>query len=108
MASITTPEKTIAVTIRRIRVETHNALKLRAAANGRSAEAEIRAILDEAVRPAERMKVGSEIRKLVQKYGGFDLEIERDKTPARFVDFSGPEFDDPKFDRPDSGRPESE
>ena len=82
-----------AVTIRDLADETHRALKVRAKAHGRSAEAEMRAILDEVVRPAERIKLGTEIRKLVEKYGGFDLDIERDQTPPRYPDFSGPEWD---------------
>ena len=45
-----------AVTIRNLSAETHRALKLRAARHGRSAEAEVRAILDEAVRPKGRLK----------------------------------------------------
>ena len=85
-----------AVTIRNIPEETHRAIKLRAAQKGTSAETEMRTILEEAMRPKERMKIGNEIRKLVQKYGGgFDLEIERNKEPAHFPDFSGPEFDSP-------------
>jgi plasmid stability protein len=71
-----------AVTIRNLRPETHRAIKARAKAKGRSAEAEMRAILDEAVLPEERLKLGSAIRALVMKHGGgFDLKIERDQTP---------------------------
>lgn len=40
-----------AITIRNLSDETHRALKLRAAQHGRSAEAEMRAILEAAVRP---------------------------------------------------------
>jgi plasmid stability protein len=76
-----------AVTIRNIPEETHRAIKARAKEKGRSAEAEMRAILEEAVLPKERIKVGTEMRKLVEKYGGFDLEIERDQTPAGMVSF---------------------
>jgi len=76
-----------AVTIRKISEETHRAIKARAKAKGRSAEAEMRAILDEAVRPEERIKVGSAIRALVMKHGGFDLHIERDQTAAGTVSF---------------------
>ena len=76
-----------AVTIRRLADETHRALKMRAKANGRSTEAEMRAILDAAVRPEGRIKVGTEMRKLVEKYGGFDLDIQRDQTPAGTVTF---------------------
>jgi plasmid stability protein len=78
---------TIAVTVRKIRVETHNALKRRAAENGRSTESEIRAILDEAVMPKERIKVGTWLHERAMEYGGFDLEIERDQTPAGTVSF---------------------
>ncbi len=82
-----------AVLVRDLSPETHRELKKRAVRNGRSVSAEILATLDEAMRPAERIKVGAEIRKLVKKYGGYDLEMERDQTPARFPDFNGPEFD---------------
>lgn len=87
MAETTVTEKTVAVMIRNIPPGTHRALKARAKANGRSTEAEIRAILNESVRPEERIKVGTEMRKLVEKYGGFDLDIQRDQTPAGMVSF---------------------
>jgi plasmid stability protein len=48
-----------AVTIRNLSEETHRALKARAARHGQSAEAEIRNILDQAVRPEARTKLGS-------------------------------------------------
>jgi plasmid stability protein len=48
-----------AVTIRNISDETHRALRARAAQHGRSTEAEIRYILESAVRPSERVKLGS-------------------------------------------------
>ena len=47
------------VTVRNIPSETHRALKVRAAHHGRSTEAEIREILEEAVRPKTRLKIGS-------------------------------------------------
>ena len=46
-----------AVTIRNLRPETHRAIKARAKAKGRSAEAEMRAILDEAVLPKDNSKI---------------------------------------------------
>jgi antitoxin FitA len=76
-----------AVTIRNLSEETHRALKSRAVKNGKSTEAEIRSILEEAVRPEERIKVGSELRALGLEFGGFELEIERDQTPAGSVSF---------------------
>lgn len=48
-----------AVTIRNLSEETHRALRVRAAHHGRSTEAEIRAIIEAAVRPPERIQLGS-------------------------------------------------
>jgi plasmid stability protein len=87
MSTLTTPKPTVAVTIRNIPPKTHQALKRRAAANGRSTEAEIRAILEASVTPQEQLKVGTEIRKLVERFGGYDLDIQRDPTPAGLVSF---------------------
>jgi len=47
------------LTIRRISDETHRALRLRAARHGRSMEAEMREILESAVRPVGRVQLGS-------------------------------------------------
>ena len=77
----------VAVTIRNLSEETHRALRHRAAQHGRSTEAEIRAVLDEAVRPEGRLKLGSAIRALVEPMGGVELDITRDKTPPRIVSF---------------------
>ena len=71
-----------AIVIRNLSPETHRALQARAARHGRSTEAEARTILDEAVRPTERIKLGSGLAALVQPFGGLDLDIARDKTPA--------------------------
>ena len=70
------------VTIRKLPVETHRALKLRAAQHGRSTEAEIREILEEAVRPKKRVKIGSELAAFGQRFGGLDLNVTRDQTPT--------------------------
>jgi plasmid stability protein len=75
-----------ALTIRRLPAETHRALKVRAAQNGRSTEAEVRAILEEAVKP--KVGLGSALRALGQRAGGVDLELRRDKTPVAAADFS--------------------
>jgi antitoxin FitA len=72
-----------AIVIRNLSPETHRALQARAAEHGRSTEAEVRAILDEAVRPPARVKLGSALAALAQPFGGLDLEISRDKTPAK-------------------------
>jgi len=76
-----------AVTIRNLPAETHRALRLRAAEHGRSTEAEIRIILQEAVRPKETMKLGSALQALGQQFGGVDLDISRDQTAAGQVIF---------------------
>ena len=76
-----------AVTIRNLPDETHRALKQRAAKHGRSTEAEIRSILEEAVQPKERLKLGSAIVARVREVGGVDLDIQRDRTPIETLTF---------------------
>lgn len=76
-----------AVTVRNLSVETHRALKVRAAHHGRSTEAEIRAILDAAVLPEQRVKLGTLLAELGREVGFVDLEIERDKTPSEPISF---------------------
>ncbi|MBR0555300.1 hypothetical protein J5J10_06365 [Ciceribacter sp. L1K23] len=76
-----------AVTIRNLSDDTHRALKQRAVAHGRSTEAEIRAILDAAVDVQPRLKAGEAFRAIVAEFGGVDLEIERDPSPPRDIDF---------------------
>ncbi|MBI5439500.1 MAG: Arc family DNA-binding protein [Nitrosomonadales bacterium] len=71
-----------AVTVRNLPNETHRALKQRAAQHGRSTEAEIREILEEAVRPRVRVKIGSELAAFGQRFEGLDLDIARDQTPT--------------------------
>ena len=75
------------VTIRNLSDETHRALRARAAEHGRSTEAEIRAILDSAVRPARRVKLGSLLAEIGREAGGVDLDIERDRTLSDPVSF---------------------
>jgi len=69
------------LTIRNLPEETHRALRVRAARHGRSTEAEVRAILEDTVRPAERLKIGTELHRIGQEVGGMDdLEIRRDRS----------------------------
>ena len=75
------------ITIRNVTEEVHRALRVRAATHGRSAEAEIRIILENAVRPDGRIKLGSLLAEIGREAGGFDLEIERDKTPVEPMSF---------------------
>jgi plasmid stability protein len=75
------------VTVRNLPDETHRALRVRAATHGRSTEAEIRAILESAVRPEGRIKLGSLLAEIGREAGGVDLEIERDRTLAEPMSF---------------------
>ena len=75
------------VTVRNLPDETHRALRVRAATHGRSTEAEIRAILESAVRPEGRIKLGTVLREIGREVGGIDLEIERDRAPAEPMSF---------------------
>jgi len=70
------------VTVRNIPDETHRALRVLAATHGRSTEAEVRAILESAVRPEGRIKLGTLLADIGREAGGVDLEIDRDRTPA--------------------------
>jgi plasmid stability protein len=69
------------VTIRNLPDETHRALNSLAALHGRSTEAEIRDILESAVRGKGRVKLGTLLADIGREAGGVDLNIERDKTP---------------------------
>jgi plasmid stability protein len=80
------------ITVRNIPDEVHRALRVRAAQHGRSAEAEIRDILEDAVRPEGRVKLGSLLAEIGRKAKLTDedfavFEQVRDKTPAEPVDF---------------------
>lgn len=68
------------ITVRNVTEEVHRALRVRAATHGRSAEAECRVILENAMQPEGRIKLGSLLAEIGRKAGGFDLEFERDKT----------------------------
>jgi plasmid stability protein len=75
------------ITVRNIPEETHRALRVRAALAGRSTEAEVRAILESAARPDDRVKLGSLLAEIGQQAGGADLVIERDTTPTEPLSF---------------------
>lgn len=63
------PEKTVTLTIRGVDERVRHKIKLQASMNGRSMEAEVRHILEEAVRP---VKAGLELFELSQEVGGMD------------------------------------
>ncbi|WP_407527654.1 FitA-like ribbon-helix-helix domain-containing protein [Methylobacterium oryzisoli] len=76
-----------AVTIRNLSDEAHRALKVRAAQNNRSAEAEMRAILEAAVRPEDRLRLGTALSDMSRKIGLTNADVEaldhaRDTGPA--------------------------
>ncbi len=75
------------VTVRNLPEETHRALKARAAQNHRSTEAEIRFILENAVRPKHRVQLGSLLTEIGREVEGVDIEIERDQTGSEPMDF---------------------
>jgi plasmid stability protein len=77
-----------AVTVRNIPEATHRALKLRAAQNGRSTEAEIRRILEDAVSTPAPAGLGSQLAAFGRRYGGIELDIVREPRPAEPADFS--------------------
>jgi len=74
-----------AVTVRNLPEETRSALKLRAAQNGRSTEAEIRDILEAAVRPKVRM--GSALAAIGRSVGGVELAHPRRRSPVKPASF---------------------
>ena len=76
------------LTVRNLPEETHRALRVRAARHGRSAEAEVRAILEESVRPPKRLKIGSEIHRIARESGGMDeLVTSLERSEIRGADF---------------------
>jgi plasmid stability protein len=80
------------ITVRNVPDEVHRALRVRAAQHGRSAEAEIRDILENAVKPEGRVKLGSLLAEIGRKVKLTDedfavFENMRDKTPAEPVSF---------------------
>jgi plasmid stability protein len=80
------------LTVRNLPDEVHRALRVRAAQNGHSTEAEVREILAVAVRPESRILLGDALAALSYKIGltNEDLEVlqlVRDKTPAKPLSF---------------------
>jgi plasmid stability protein len=65
-----------AVTIRNLSDEAHRALKRRAAQHKRSTEAEMRAILEDAVRPQGRLRLGTVLSDISRKSGLTNADIE--------------------------------
>ena len=75
------------LTVRNLPDEVHRALRVRAATHGRSTEAEVRAILESAVKPEGRMKPGSLLADIGRRASLTDDEVAvfdqmREKIPA--------------------------
>lgn len=80
------------LTVRNIPDEVHRALRVRAALHGHSMEAEVREILECAVSPEGRVKLGSLLAEIGRHARLTDEEVAvfdavRDKSPARPVSF---------------------
>jgi plasmid stability protein len=75
------------LTVRKLPEGVHRALRVRAAMHGRSTEAEVRAILQNAVKPAERIRMGDALAALGRQIGLQNedfavFEQLRDRTPT--------------------------
>ena len=80
------------LTVRNVPDEVHRALRVRAAQHGRSAEAEVREILANAVKPDQRLRLGDALAALGKEVGLTNedfavLDQVRDKTPAEPMRF---------------------
>ncbi|MEE3626087.1 Arc family DNA-binding protein [Nitrospirillum sp. BR 11752] len=80
------------ITVRNVPEEVHRALRVRAAQHGRSAEAEIRDILERAVKPEKRLHLGDALAALSREAGLSNedfaiFEDMRDRTPAEPMTF---------------------
>ena len=80
------------LTVRNVPDEVHRALRVRAAENGRSTEAEVREILAAVVKPQKRVRVGEALAAIGRKIGLTNedfaiFERVRDKTPAKPLSF---------------------
>ena len=80
------------LTVRNLPDEVHRALRVQAARHGRSTEAEVRDILEKAVKPAGRVRLGDALAKLGRELGLTDddfaaFERVREKAPAEPLKF---------------------
>ena len=80
------------LTVRNVTDEVHRALRVRAAQRGHSMEAEVREILESAVNPQGRVKLGSLLADMGRRAKLSDEEFAvfeqvRNKAPARPVSF---------------------
>ena len=78
-----------ALSIRDLNERVRERLRIRAAANGRSMEAEVRAILEDAVsEPEDKEDLVTSLVHRFSELGGVDLDVPTRTEPARAADFS--------------------
>ncbi len=82
------------LTVRNLPDEVHRALRLRASQNGRSTEAEVRAILESVVKPPERVLLGNLLQEMSRRAGITNEDVDelernmaRDRTPHEQISF---------------------
>ena len=79
------------LTVRNLPEEVHRALRARSARHGRSTEAEVRAILESAVKPENRVKLGSLLADIGRRAGLGEDDVAtfelRDRSPAKPASF---------------------
>ena len=80
------------VTVRNMPDEVHRAIRIRATQHGRSVEAEMRVILEAAVKPEGRVRLGALLAEIGRQVNLTEEEFSmfervRDKTPARAASF---------------------
>ena len=80
------------LTVRNVSDAVHRALRLRAAVHGRSTEAEVREILENAVKSEKRVRMGDALAELGRRVGLTNddfvvLDQVRDKVPAEPMRF---------------------
>ena len=73
------------LTIRNVPAEVHRALRVRAAAHGRSTEAEIRDILENCVKPEQRLRMGDALSAIGQRAGLKDKLLNMDIIERRIA-----------------------
>ena len=74
-----------ALTVRNLPAEVHRAIRVRAEAHGRSTKAEVREILAQAVQSNGSLRLGTELRRYAEQFGGVDLEPRRDTAPIAAI-----------------------
>jgi antitoxin FitA len=74
------------LTVRKVSDEVHRALRVQAASSGRSVEAELRLIIEQAVMP--KINMADSLLQIGRELGGVEIEFARDRRP-----FLAPNFE---------------